>query len=223
MYIRYVNKLHELHMVANNYAEAGLTLQLYAKSLGWSDKLLPAGLSYTEQKERDRKEMLYRQIINSFDKGKVWEYALPLCKDLAEYYEQNFEYKKLGDLLKQKASFYMKIMEAVPGENPDNPEDFYPRQEPAYYRVTYYGKSFPLFVRLATIINHLSAEFPLAQIIRNNNPENEALKDGDQQCILGYHGAGKQPSMYLEKIFKNAPEVGIEPVTTRLPGGRLIH
>ncbi|XP_052285547.1 dedicator of cytokinesis protein 3-like isoform X2 [Dreissena polymorpha] len=196
MYIRYVNKLHELHMVANNYAEAGLTLQLYAKSLGWSDKLLPAGLSYTEQKERDRKEMLYRQIINSFDKGKVWEYALPLCKDLAEYYEQNFEYKKLGDLLKQKASFYMKIMEAVPGENPDNPEDFYPRQEPAYYRVTYYGKSFPLFVRnkqfiyrgdeclkLATIINHLSAEFPLAQIIRNNNPENEALKDGEQQFI----------------------------------------
>ena len=29
----------------------------------------------------------------------VWEYGIPLCKELADYYEENFEYKKLGDIL----------------------------------------------------------------------------------------------------------------------------
>lgn len=67
--------------------------------LSWSDRTLPAEMNYTEQRECDRKEMLYRQIINSFDRGKVWEYAVPLCKDLAGYYERNLEYTKLSDIL----------------------------------------------------------------------------------------------------------------------------
>jgi hypothetical protein len=71
MYIKYVNKLHDLHMVAGNHAEAGLTLQLYAKILTWSDNLLPEEMKYKQERERDRKEMLYTQIVNCFDKGKV--------------------------------------------------------------------------------------------------------------------------------------------------------
>ena len=72
MYIRYVNKLFELHMAANNYTEAGLTLQLYAqKLLKWTDQTLPAELRYPSQKEQVRKELLYHEIINCFDKGKV--------------------------------------------------------------------------------------------------------------------------------------------------------
>ena len=71
MYIRYVNKLHDLHMVANNHAEAGLTLQLYAKILTWSERILPAEMRYRQERECDRREMLYTQIINCFDKGKV--------------------------------------------------------------------------------------------------------------------------------------------------------
>ena len=71
MYIRYVNKLYDLHKVANNYTEAGLTLQLYAKLLKWSDQTVPAELRYHSQKESSRKDMLYQEIINCFDKGKV--------------------------------------------------------------------------------------------------------------------------------------------------------
>lgn len=71
MYIRYVNKLHDLHRVANNHAEAGLTLQLYAKVLDWRDALLPEEMRYKEERECDRKEMLYTQIINCFDNGMV--------------------------------------------------------------------------------------------------------------------------------------------------------
>ena len=71
MYIRYVNKLFELHMNANNYTEAGLTLQLYAKLLQWSANILPAELRYPSQKEWIRKDILYQEIINCFDQGKV--------------------------------------------------------------------------------------------------------------------------------------------------------
>ena len=75
MYIRYVNKLHELHMVAGNHVEAGLTLQLYANVLAWSQRVLPAEMRYRQERECDRHEMLYTQIINCFDKGKVSVYV----------------------------------------------------------------------------------------------------------------------------------------------------
>ena len=71
MYIRYVNKLHELHLVAGNHTEAGKTLELYAKVLNWSTHMLPKEMRYKEEMECDRKEMLYTEIINCFDKGKV--------------------------------------------------------------------------------------------------------------------------------------------------------
>jgi len=71
MYIRYVNKLHDLHLVANNHAEAGLTLQLYAKVLDWREGQLPEEMRYKQGRECDRKEMLYTQIINCFDNGMV--------------------------------------------------------------------------------------------------------------------------------------------------------
>lgn len=84
MYIRYVNKLHELHMVANNHAEAGLTLQLYARVLDWRDTMLPKEMRYKEERECDRKEMLYTQIINCFDKGKV------LCLNVVLFLQSSF-------------------------------------------------------------------------------------------------------------------------------------
>lgn len=49
---------------------------------------------------------------------------------------------------KQQASFYQKILEGVPGEEQGEPDTFYPRQDPSYYRVSYYGQSFPAFVRV---------------------------------------------------------------------------
>ena len=39
-------------------------------------------------------------------------------------------------------------------------------------------------LKLATIINHLTAEFPQAQILSNNDPQMDAIKEGEQQCIL---------------------------------------
>jgi hypothetical protein len=75
MYIRYVNKLCDLHLECDNYTEAAYTLKLHSKLLNWSDAPLPPLLKShkypTCQTHRDLKEALYYDIINYFDKGKV--------------------------------------------------------------------------------------------------------------------------------------------------------
>jgi hypothetical protein len=80
MYIRYVNKLCDLHLECDNYTEASYTLKLHSKLLHWSDAPLPPLLKShkypTCQTHRELKEALYYDIIDYFDKGKVRYYYL---------------------------------------------------------------------------------------------------------------------------------------------------
>lgn len=75
MYIRYVNKLCDLHLECGNYTEAAYTLQLHSKLLNWSDDVLPPLLKtnrYTDiQTHRQLKEALYDNIIENYSKGNV--------------------------------------------------------------------------------------------------------------------------------------------------------
>lgn len=76
------------------------------------------------------------QIINYFDKGKCWEKGIPLCKELAMFYERKrFDYNRLSDVLIQEAKFFQNILTQL-------------RPEPEYFRVGYYGTGFPSFVRV---------------------------------------------------------------------------
>lgn len=77
-------------MAAHNYAEAGFTLQLHAGHLDWSTRMLHADLQFPTQQEWQRKEQLYGQIIALFDKSKLWEFAVPLCKELCDLYENRW-------------------------------------------------------------------------------------------------------------------------------------
>uniref|UniRef100_V9IM33 Dedicator of cytokinesis protein 3 n=1 Tax=Apis cerana TaxID=7461 RepID=V9IM33_APICE len=63
MYLRYIYKLHDLHLAAENYTEAGFTMKLYADQLGWSSTILPPDHSHPQQPEWQRKEVLYHKII----------------------------------------------------------------------------------------------------------------------------------------------------------------
>lgn len=75
MYIRYLNKLCDLHLECDNYTEAAFTLELHAKLLNWSDEqlsLLLKGDKYDDAKtHRQLKEALYYTIINNYSRGKV--------------------------------------------------------------------------------------------------------------------------------------------------------
>jgi hypothetical protein len=65
-----------------------------------------------------------------------WEKGIPLCKELAELYERRlFDYAKLSQILRTQARFFDNILTQL-------------RPEPEYFRVGFYGLSFPLFVRV---------------------------------------------------------------------------
>lgn len=71
MYLRYIYKLHDLHVSADNFTEAGFTLKLYADQLSWTDEPVLQGDPVPSLYQWQRKEQLYREIIQYFDKGKV--------------------------------------------------------------------------------------------------------------------------------------------------------
>lgn len=139
MYIRYVNKLCELHLDCDNYTEAAYTLKLHSQLLDWSDQPLPPLLRSNRypqcQTHRELKESLYNDIIEYFDKGKMWESALTVCKELIQQYEEEtYDYLQLSTLLERMAKFYDSIVKQL-------------RPEPEYFRVAYYGRGHPPFLQ----------------------------------------------------------------------------
>lgn len=70
MYLRYIYKLYELHLTAENYTEAGFTLKLYADMLSWSKETLTfTPNDMIGQQEWERKENLYKEVFFFFGKS----------------------------------------------------------------------------------------------------------------------------------------------------------
>ncbi len=87
LYLRYVHKLYDLHVQADNLSEAALTLKLHADLLQWTNKTLHADLRYPSQKEWERKEHLLLRVVGLLERAKHWEHAIPICKELVDVYE----------------------------------------------------------------------------------------------------------------------------------------
>lgn len=63
MYLRYIYKLYDLHLQAENYTEAAFTLKLYADMLSWDKETLTfAPSDNLPQTEWQRKENLYKEV-----------------------------------------------------------------------------------------------------------------------------------------------------------------
>lgn len=76
--------------------EAAFTLLLYWELLHWEERPLREFLHYPAQTEWHRKEGLCRKVIHYFNKGKCWEYGIPLCRELAFQYESLYDYQSLS-------------------------------------------------------------------------------------------------------------------------------
>ncbi|XP_037792049.1 dedicator of cytokinesis protein 4-like [Penaeus monodon] len=184
MYIRYIYKLHDLHLPAGNYTEAAFTLQLHADQLSWTQRMLHADHLYQAQTETQRKELIYMKIIDYFDKGKCWEQGIPLLEELAGQYKTRlFDYQRLSEVLKRQASFYEKILS---GKRYDN----------EYFRVGFYGLGLPLFVRnkvfiyrgleyeqIVAFTQRIQTEFPQAKMLHHNTPPDDTIRSSDGQYI----------------------------------------
>uniref|UniRef100_F6UKH4 Dedicator of cytokinesis 5 n=1 Tax=Ornithorhynchus anatinus TaxID=9258 RepID=F6UKH4_ORNAN len=207
IYIRYLYKLRDLHRDCENYTEAAYTLLLHAELLQWSDKpCMPHLLqrdSYLVYSQQELKERLYQEIISYFDKGKMWEKAIHLSKELAETYEsQVFDYEALGNLLKKRASFYENIIKAM-------------RPQPEYFAVGYYGQGFPSFLRNKIFIYRgkeyerredfnlkLLTQFPNAEKMTSTSPPGDDIKSSPKQYMQCFT---VKPVMNLPARFKDKP------------------
>ncbi|EMP25230.1 Dedicator of cytokinesis protein 4 [Chelonia mydas] len=186
MYIRYIHKLYDLHLKAQNFTEAGYTLLLYDELLEWSDRPLREFLNYPMQTEWQRKEYLHLTIIQNFDRGKCWENGIILCRKIAEQYESYYDYRNLSKMRMMEASLYDKIMDQQ-------------RLEPEFFRVGFYGKKFPFFLRnkefvcrghdyerLEAFQQRMLNEFPHAIAMQHANQPDETIFQAEAQYLQIY-------------------------------------
>ncbi|XP_014443645.1 dedicator of cytokinesis protein 4 isoform X1 [Tupaia chinensis] len=186
MYIRYIHKLYDLHLKAQNFTEAAYTLLLYDELLEWSDRPLREFLTYPMQTEWQRKEHLHLTIIQNFDRGKCWENGIILCRKIAEQYESYYDYRNLSKMRMMEASLYDKIMDQQ-------------RLEPEFFRVGFYGKKFPFFLRnkefvcrghdyerLEAFQQRMLNEFPHAIAMQHANQPDETIFQAEAQYLQIY-------------------------------------
>uniref|UniRef100_A0A3Q3EY62 Dedicator of cytokinesis 5 n=1 Tax=Labrus bergylta TaxID=56723 RepID=A0A3Q3EY62_9LABR len=205
IYIRYLYKLRDLHLDCENYTEAAYTLLLHAELLEWSDKpcaphLIPrdGGHVWTQQ---ELKERLFQEIICYLDKGKMWEKAIELGKQLAKMHESHmFDFMELSQLLKKQAKFYEHIMHAM-------------RPQPEYFAVGYYGLGFPSFLRNKMFIYRgkeyewledftlkLLSQFPNASRMTSTAPPGDNISNSTGQYIQSFT---VKPVLTVPQQFKD--------------------
>uniref|UniRef100_A0A8C6LFU9 Dedicator of cytokinesis 3 n=1 Tax=Nothobranchius furzeri TaxID=105023 RepID=A0A8C6LFU9_NOTFU len=186
MYIRYIHKLCDMHLQAENYTEAAFTLLLYWELLHWDERPVKEFLHHPAQTEWHRKEGLCRKVIHYFNKGKCWEFGIPLCRELAFQYESLYDYQSLSWIRKMEAAYYDNIMEQQ-------------RLEPEFFRVGFYGRKFPFFLRnkefvcrghdyerLEAFQQRMLGEFPQAIAMQHPNQPDEAILQCDAQYLQIY-------------------------------------
>uniref|UniRef100_A0A669D2J2 Dedicator of cytokinesis 5 n=1 Tax=Oreochromis niloticus TaxID=8128 RepID=A0A669D2J2_ORENI len=206
IYIRYLYKLRDLHLDCENYTEAAYTLLLHAELLEWSDKpcaahLIPRGDGEHVWTQQELKERLFQEIICYLDKGKMWEKAIEMGKQLAKMHESHmFDFMELSQLLKKQADFYEKIMHAM-------------RPQPEYFAVGYYGLGFPSFLRNKMFIYRgkeyewledfslkLLSRFPNAVRMTSTAPPEGNISNSPGQYIQCFT---VKPVLTLPKQFKD--------------------
>lgn len=209
MYIRYLNKLCDLHLECDNFTEAAHTLQLHAQLLRWSEEPLSALLLTPRHPNtgthRQLKEALYLDSIDLFDRGKMWECALSLCKELArQYEEETYDYIRLSALLNRMAAMYDYIIKQL-------------RPEHEYFRVAFYGRGFPAFLqnkvfvfrgkeyeRLGDFTNRVLLQFPNAETMNRLTPPDQEIMDSPQQ-YLQINKVDPMLSVEVQERFASKP------------------
>uniref|UniRef100_A0A158P616 C2 DOCK-type domain-containing protein n=1 Tax=Angiostrongylus cantonensis TaxID=6313 RepID=A0A158P616_ANGCA len=201
LYITYVYKLYDLHMLYNNQIEAARTLMLHANTLSWEDTELDESLVSRRLNrhcavERQLKDSLLCEAADLFAEGEMWEDAIKILKELLPVYETTYvDYDKLASLMVRIAELYRKI-------DRENRAFFY------YYLVAFYGKGFPSY------LNGISFVF------RSDKLERHA--DFMQRMQQIYGGAEAIMSMDDCTHLKNSPGrfmqvFNIDPISTLCP------
>eukprot|EP01132_Coremiostelium_polycephalum_P005856 gene5856-7285_t len=190
-FIRFIHMVSKRHYANGNYIESAVTLMLHASLYQWDHNKIINSIqneyaSFPTQKESERKEMLYRDILTCYNKGKAWERAIPLLKELIHHFTMNIcDMNSAATYLRQQGTFYQKIN--------DSPDPVFEE----YFRVGYYGKKFPVSIqnkefiykgneyeRLADFISKLVEKWPSAELLKTTEIPPQTIMDSDAQYLL---------------------------------------
>jgi hypothetical protein len=120
------------------------------KEGGGAPAMLKGTELFPEETALQRRESIYMQAMDLFERGQQWEMALELADALKRQWSTvTMEYRKLSQLLLRCAEWYKSILDT---------ERYYP----SVFRVAYYGNKFPLPLRNAEFVYRGA---PLEQII----------------------------------------------------------
>ncbi|KAF7315306.1 hypothetical protein MIND_00045100 [Mycena indigotica] len=184
IYIKYVHQLVNMHLQSQNYVEAALTLKLHSDLHEWDLNSFVGpmeDLGLPQQSHFHRKETLY--LTNHTGKGKAWESAIDICKELAfQHAEVTFNYGRLAEILRHQAA----LLEHIVTDQ---------RYYPDYYRVTFYG-SFPAALRDKRFIyrgyewekygafcERMLSKHPGAQLLKTPGEPSVDIRFGHDQYI----------------------------------------
>ncbi|KAM9968732.1 hypothetical protein ACTFIW_000606 [Dictyostelium discoideum] len=190
-FIRFVHMTSRRHYEMGNYIEAAVTLMLHASLYQWDANKVIAQTaseygSFPEQKESERKELLYKEILLCFNNGKAWDRAIPLVKELVHHFTMNIcDMNSAATYLRQQGAFYQKINESADPVFED------------YFRVGYYGKGFPSsiqnkefiykgnqFDRLSDFISKIQDKWPKSELLKTTEVPSQQIQDSDGQYLL---------------------------------------
>eukprot|EP00698_Gefionella_okellyi_P019378 TRINITY_DN5933_c0_g1_i1.p1 TRINITY_DN5933_c0_g1~~TRINITY_DN5933_c0_g1_i1.p1 ORF type:complete len:1635 (-),score=396.60 TRINITY_DN5933_c0_g1_i1:118-4926(-) len=167
MYKMHVQHLCDMHRSLGNHVEAAFTMILGANTLEWGEQ----------------REKMYREAMELFDKGRLWEKSLELSAELRVYLQQQYAYLQVAEQLKYEASLYECII------NSD-------RAYPFYYCVGFYGGGMSEQYRSKIFIyrgrdgernmdfeRRMKRKFPAAQIVKTSAELPEEQREGRGQFV----------------------------------------
>ncbi|KAG8705728.1 hypothetical protein FRC08_001495 [Ceratobasidium sp. 394] len=186
MYIKYVHQLVNMHLGSENYVEAALTLKLHADLHEWDlhafVEALPE-LDLPRQSQFARKEVLYLLIVEYLSKGKAWETAVEICRELAtQHAEVSFDYRRLAEIMVHQAA----LLEHIVTDQ---------RYYSEYFRVAFYG-NFPAALRdkqfiyrgyewekFGAFCERMLNKHPEATLLRTTSEPPDDVRNGSAQYI----------------------------------------
>ncbi|KAG7090843.1 hypothetical protein E1B28_009925 [Marasmius oreades] len=137
IYIKYVHQLVNMHLQSQNYVEAALTLKLHSDLYKWdlNNFVGPMDdLGLPQQSQFHRKETLCLLVLDYLGRGKAWEYAVDICRELAQQHSDfTYNYARLSEILRHQAT----LLEHIVTDQ---------RYYSDYYLVSFYG-NFPAAIR----------------------------------------------------------------------------
>jgi len=143
-----------------------------------------SGTSLPVQTSTQRKMALYYRAIRYYEKGQLYERALPILHELRGRYEDYlFDYERVGQILELEASLYRNMANSQ-------------RCFPEYFRVGYYGRGFPkhlqnleyihcghLLERLDDFRNRLLKRFPQAELLTYTTNPTHDVQNSHRQYL----------------------------------------